>query len=242
LRPSRWQRSAVAKKSDYLSPFEPKNFYRSFQILREKYAFNASHLGIYFFSNHRQGSTMRTEYPATFSMNDLQYGDLKSRSIFESRFDDSGEARRCDHLKTRLHVATPPSSRIPRYRWEDRELWFYTEEEEQALDIEIVSRQMMSDQKPRFHLHRIAANDMKWISRVGHKQQINDDWVWLREIDDSVPKHTRFIQVRLALPHVDPPTRFKLSVFARDRDFFSREINCDPLVGNDPPGNAGPSG
>lgn len=174
-----------------------------------------------------------------FSFEDVQYGDFKDRILSSARFTDELTKKRCDYARTGLVVWHPPGTHIPRYRWEHREIWFYTNNETQVLDIAIQSPQSMSDNLPRFHLHSIDSNEPEWIRLVEHKQQASDKWMSVDEITDDVPPHTRFMRLHLRLPAWDIRTSFKLSVYARDRDFFNKAINCDPLVGNDPPKKGG---
>lgn len=170
-----------------------------------------------------------------FSFENVQYGDFVSRTVFDSRFMPDSSRKRCDYARTGLMVSHSPGTHIPRYRWEHREIWFYTNNENQVLDIGIDSPQSMSDGEARFHLHRIDANESEWIRHVQHKLDANSDWISLDDIADHVPPHTRFIRLHLQLPAEKIRTSFKLFVYARDRDFRNKEINCDPLVGNDPP-------
>lgn len=170
-----------------------------------------------------------------FSFEEVQYGDFESRIVSSSRFTDAFAKKRCDYASTGLVVWHPPGTHIPHYRWEHREIWFYTDNETQVLEIAIHSPQSMSDQRPRFHLHRADSNEPKWISLVRHKQEATDDWTDLSKITDEVPPHTRFMRIHMRLPTSGIRTSFKLFVYARDRDFFNKAVNCDPLVGNDPP-------
>jgi hypothetical protein len=170
-----------------------------------------------------------------FSFEEVQYGDFETRLVSGSRFTDSFAKKRCDYARTALVAWHPPGTHIPRYRWEHREIWFYTNNETQVLEIAIQSPQSMSDKRPRFHLHRVDSNESKWIRRVEHKQQATDHWNGLGEITENAPPHTRFMRLHLSLPASNIRTSFKLFVYAKDRDFINKSINCDPLVGNDPP-------
>jgi hypothetical protein len=170
-----------------------------------------------------------------FSFENVEYGNFETQSILDSRFMRDSSRKKCDYARTELMVSHPPGTHIPRYRWEHREIWFYTNNETQVLDVAINSPQSMSDGKPRFHLHRINSNESEWIRRVQHRLDANNSWIDLDDVTDDVPHHTRFIRLHLKLPSQDIRTSFKLFVYARDRDFRDKEINCDPLVGNDPP-------
>jgi hypothetical protein len=176
---------------------------------------------------------MSRESPAVFSCEDFEYGDSSRVDFFVSKSDSRGSIREIDRIRTRLTVAHPPNSQIHDYRWEDREIWFYTSHDNQYLEIEILSPQIWQEE-PRFHLHKIHSNSLDHVSAVEHRLHGNDRWTILSDKSAPVPEHTRFIRLTLNLPGHGPRRSFKLSVYSRDRERL-RDINCDPLVGNDPP-------
>lgn len=145
-----------------------------------------------------------------FSFENVQYGDFVSVTVFDSRFMPDSSRKRCDYARTGLMVSHSPGTHIPRYRWEHREIWFYTNNENQVLDIGIDSPQSMSDGEARFHLHRIDANESEWIRHVQHKLDANSDWISLDDIADHVPPHTRFIRLHLAASRRENPHEFQV--------------------------------
>lgn len=170
-----------------------------------------------------------------FSFDEVTYADSMSERTFRTRFTPELEKNRVDQISTSVVAWHPPGTHISRYRWQHREVWFHTNNPEQILVIAIRSPQSMSDDRPRFHIHRVDSNEPEWIRRVEHKLHDSDNWEGLDKITDAVPPHTRFVRLRLILPSVGAGAKFKLNLYARDRDFANKEINCDPLVGNDPP-------
>ncbi|GAA4781498.1 hypothetical protein [Lysobacter hankyongensis] len=170
-----------------------------------------------------------------FSFDEIAYTDTNSERTFRTRFTSELEKNKVDHVSTSIVVWHPPGTHISRYRWQHREVWFHTNNQEQTLIIAIRSPQSMSDNRPRFHIHRVDSNEPEWIRHVDHRLHESADWKNLNKITDAVPAHTRFVRLRLNLPAVGEGAKFKLNLYARDRDFSNKEVNCDPLVGNDPP-------
>ncbi len=176
---------------------------------------------------------MSLEIPTVFSLEDIEYGSAGEDRFFKPRFDDKGRRRASDYIRTTLLVSHNAGTKIPDYRWEDRQIWFNTDKDEQLLEIEIVSPQEWQE-RPRFHLHKLHANSLHRIRKVEHKQEHGNGWSPLNKKTDDFPKHTRFIRLTLTLPGQGPATSFKLSVYSKDLE-LQHDINCDPLVGNDPP-------
>lgn len=170
-----------------------------------------------------------------FLFDEVEYVDSERGEASYSMFTPNREKKRIDHVKTGIVVWHPPGTHISRYKWQHREVWFHTGNPTQILDIEIHSPQSMSDDRPRFHIHRVDSNEPQWIRYVEHRLRDNQGWTGLDDITASVPAHTRFVRLHLILPATGPAAKFKLILYARDRDFQNKEINCDPVIGNDPP-------
>jgi hypothetical protein len=169
----------------------------------------------------------------TFGMENDQYFDSNGARLLPDRADANGMLLRTDTIRTKLRVLHHPGTAIPRYRWEKKSFWFYTASAQQKLEVEIVSHQMFGA-FPRFHAHRIGSNNMQYIESVEFDVAADGNWQPLQDVDQDFAPHTRLIRLNLRLPNQGPPVSFDLCVFARDRE-LSRNINCDPQVGNSPP-------
>ena len=180
---------------------------------------------------------MSLETPTIFSLEDIKYGIAGEDRLLEPRFDEKGRRRVSDYIHTKLFVSHNAGTKIPDYRWEDRQIWFNTSNNEQFLEIEIISPQEWQE-KPRFHLHKLHANSLHRIREVKHRSERQNNWLSLGNKTDELPEHTRFIRLTLTLPGQGTATSFKLCVYSRDRE-LQHDINCDPLVGNDPPAQGG---
>ena len=176
---------------------------------------------------------MSNQSPVVFSCEHVLFGSIRNSEFHNTRYDLSGTIRDIDTARTTLVVSHAPGTKIPDYRWEHREIWFCTNNDRQFLEIEIFSPQEWQE-RPRFHLEKIHSNSLRWIHAVEHKLVVTDQWAPLNSREDELPEHTRHLRLTLKLPGHDLPTSFKLSVYAKDRE-HRRNINCDPLVGNEPP-------
>jgi hypothetical protein len=185
-------------------------------------------------SQDASSQSLSPESTFVFSSGNIAYRNFAG-SEFYPLIDEEGRINSTDYASTSVMVAHQPGTHIPVYRWEDREIWFYTNNDRQYLELEIVSPQQWQD-RPRFDLHRIHSNSLRWIRAVEHRFDSRENWRMLKSVEEKLPEHTRFVRLTLILPGHGHPTSFKFSIYARDRQ-FDKPINCDPLVGNDPPRN-----
>ena len=153
-----------------------------------------------------------------------------------------------EELKNRELTAPPPDNQIvvtvalthytgtniPSRVWSDKSIWFQTTNENQELRINLVSPQITAE-KPRFylsHLELIDAEANKFIKEITH---MHPGGAKTMAAQQHFSEHTYSIVMHLAFPGKKPRTSFEFKLWAKDREKNDRLINCDPLVGNDPP-------
>ncbi len=124
-----------------------------------------------------------------------------------------------------------------RHYWQHTDIVFHTNSSVQTLQIVMHSPQT-DNGVSRFHLHDIneESHKLNVIDAIVH-YSLKDDaagpWHPLKK-DATFPAHTKRIKLKLHLPG-NEEQYFALKMRAKDiRD--AHPFNCDPQVGNDPPG------
>ncbi|MGN6151137.1 MAG: hypothetical protein ACTHOH_03895 [Lysobacteraceae bacterium] len=176
-----------------------------------------------------------TRSPALFRFeDDVDFFGGEKDNVARKPRNPDGTRNPIARAKVKLTVSQDAGTQITHYAWEKRTILFHTNEERQVLEIEIDSPQIFGE-RPRFHLDLVDHNE-DYIRSVAH-EVAPGTMVTLGDPRDELPEHTSRIAITLSLPAHGPKTSFKLFVYARDRE-LRRRINCDPIVGNDPPRTA----
>ena len=169
-----------------------------------------------------------------FGLSKIEYADLSDFQWFS----ESGEFRTPPDniIKVTLTLIHQSGSPRPTRDWSKSPIWFRTNMNQQFLFIQFISPQV-NGAKPRFYLNHLEFVDqhgipfLPTISHSVHGGGTHSN----RPADEPFSEHANSLLLNLAFPGKDPPKSFRFKLWANDREINGRLVDCDPLVGNDPP-------
>lgn len=175
---------------------------------------------------------MTSEYD--FGPSRIEYADLASFQWFS----ETGGLRIPPDNIIRLTLTLIHQSGSPRpvRDWSRSPIWFQTKQDKQFLIIDFFSPQENGG-KPRFylnHLEFVDRNGAEFLPTISHSVHGGGTYSG-RPASEPFRKHTNSVVLNLAFPGQDPPNSFRFKLWVRDRELSDRLVDCDPLVGNDPP-------
>lgn len=175
---------------------------------------------------------MMSEYD--FSPSKIEYADLDSFQWFSQ----IGELRTPPDniIRLTLTLIHQSGSSRPVRDWSRSPIWFQTNEDQQFLIIDFFSPQENGG-KPRFyldHLEFIDSEGAKFLPTISHSVHGGGTYSGL-PASERFGKHTNSVVLNLAFPGRRPANSFRFKLWACDRELGDRLIDCDPLVGNNPP-------
>lgn len=169
-----------------------------------------------------------------FGLSKIEYADLSDFQWFS----DIGKLLTPPDniIKVTLTLVHQSGDTRPTRDWSKSPIWFRTNQNRQFLLIKFISPQL-NGAKPRFflnHLEFVDQHGIPFLPTISHSVHGGEP-PSNRPANEHFSEHTDSIVLNLAFPDKDPPRSFRFKLFANDRETNGRLVDCDPLVGNDPP-------
>lgn len=143
---------------------------------------------------------------------------------------------------TQLDVAIVAG--VPNGTWKDGCVKFKTRQSPQELKIKLATtHRHVSNGKPLFHFIRVESERYDLIKEIRCYTDPNPNIYQVVQYAHHFPEHTHTVDIVFTMSGdpLQPTKDFKVNLFVTRLD--THEIkNCDPQVGNEPPGNAGGGG